>query len=73
MNAAEVDVLLDRIRTLRGKGITVIVVEHNMNLVMKVADRIMVMDYGRHLFQGTPSEVQKDPSVIAASRGGELS
>ena len=73
LNAAEVDVLLDRIRMLRSRGITVIVVEHNMDLVMNVADRIMVMDYGRHLFQGTASEVQKNPAVIAAYLGGELS
>ena len=72
LNAAEVDVLLDRIRTLRGNGITVIVVEHNMDLVMNVADRIMVMEYGRYLFQGAPPEVQKNPAVVAAYLGGEL-
>jgi branched-chain amino acid transport system ATP-binding protein len=73
LNAAEVEILLDRIRILRNRGITVIVVEHNMDLVMNVADRIMVMDYGRHLFQGAPAEVQKNPAVIAAYLGGELS
>jgi ABC-type branched-subunit amino acid transport system ATPase component len=72
LNAAEVDVLLDRIRVLRRDGITVIIVEHNMDLVMNVADRIMVMEYGRHLFQGAPVEVQKNPEVIAAYLGGEL-
>jgi branched-chain amino acid transport system permease protein len=40
---------------------TVILVEHNMDLVMNVADRIMVMDYGRRLFEGSPAEVQKNP------------
>jgi branched-chain amino acid transport system ATP-binding protein len=72
LNAAEVDVLLDRIRALRSEGITVIIVEHNMDLVMNVADRIMVMEYGRHLFQGAPTEVQRNPAVIAAYLGGEL-
>ena len=73
LNAAEVDGLLDRIRTLRRDGTTVVLVEHNMDLVMNVADRIMVMDYGRRLFEGVPIEVQKNPAVIAAYLGGELS
>jgi ABC-type branched-subunit amino acid transport system ATPase component len=72
LNAAEVDRLLDRIRSLRSGGTTVILVEHNMDLVMNVADRIMVMDYGRRLFEGAPAEVQKNPAVIAAYLGGEL-
>jgi branched-chain amino acid transport system ATP-binding protein len=72
LNAAEVDRLLDRIRSLRSGSTTVILVEHNMDLVMNVADRIMVMDYGRRLFEGAPAEVQKNPAVIAAYLGGEL-
>jgi branched-chain amino acid transport system ATP-binding protein len=73
LNAAEVDNLLDRIRSLRNGGTTVVLIEHNMDLVMNVADRIMVMDYGRRLFEGVPADVQKNPAVIAAYLGGELS
>jgi branched-chain amino acid transport system ATP-binding protein len=73
LNAAEVDALLARLRRLRNDGITVVVVEHNMDLVMRVADHILVMDYGQKLFQGTPSEVQSNPAVIAAYLGGEPS
>jgi ABC-type branched-subunit amino acid transport system ATPase component len=69
LNAAEVERLLERIRLLRERGMTVIVVEHNMDLVMKVADRVLVMDYGQYLFEGTPTEVQANPSVIAAYLG----
>ena len=50
---------------------TVIVVEHNMDLVMNVADRVLVMDYGELLFEGTPAEVQVHPGVIAAYLGAE--
>ena len=50
---------------------TVIVVEHNMDLVMNVADRVLVMDYGELLFEGTPAEVQVHPRVIAAYLGAE--
>ena len=71
LNAAEVEALLERIRVLRERGITVIVVEHNMDLVRNVADRVLVMDYGELLFEGTPAEVQVHPGVIAAYLGAE--
>jgi branched-chain amino acid transport system ATP-binding protein len=72
LNASEVDGLLDRILTMCGKGVTVVVVEHNMELVMNVADRVLVMDYGQHLFEGTPADVQKNSAVVSAYLGGEL-
>jgi ABC-type branched-subunit amino acid transport system ATPase component len=72
LNAAEVDRLLDRIGVIRQQGITVVLVEHNMDLVMKVADRVLVIDYGQHLFEGTPAEVQANPSVIAAYLGADF-
>jgi branched-chain amino acid transport system ATP-binding protein len=72
LNAAEVESLLARIAELRKRGITVVLVEHNMDLVMKIADQILVMDYGQFLFEGAPPEVQAHPAVIAAYLGGEL-
>jgi branched-chain amino acid transport system ATP-binding protein len=70
LNAAEVERLLERIGRLRKQGMTIVVVEHNMDLVMQVADRVLVMDYGQYLFEGTPAEVQANPAVIAAYLGG---
>jgi ABC-type branched-subunit amino acid transport system ATPase component len=72
LNAAEVDTLLDRILMTRKTGVTVVVVEHNMDLVMNVADRILVMDYGQRLFEGVPADVQKNAAVVSAYLGGEL-
>ena len=72
LSASEVDSLLDRILTTRDRGVTVVVVEHNMDLVMNVADRVLVMDYGQHLFEGAPADVQKNDAVVAAYLGGEL-
>jgi ABC-type branched-subunit amino acid transport system ATPase component len=69
LNAAEVEKLLDRITQLRAGGMTVVIVEHNMDLVMKVADRVLVMDYGQYLFEGAPAEAQVDPGVVAAYLG----
>jgi branched-chain amino acid transport system ATP-binding protein len=72
LNASEVDSLLDRILTTRKNGVTVVVIEHNMELVMNVADRVLVMDYGQYLFEGAPAEVQKNAAVVSAYLGGEL-
>jgi branched-chain amino acid transport system ATP-binding protein len=69
LNAAEVEKLLDRITQLRAGGMTIVIVEHNMDLVMKIADRVLVMDYGQYLFEGTPAEAQLNPSVILAYLG----
>jgi len=71
LNAAEVEVLLERLQMLRRNGLTIVVVEHNMELVMTIADRVLVLDYGQQLFEGAPAEVQAHPRVIAAYLGGQ--
>jgi branched-chain amino acid transport system ATP-binding protein len=70
LNAAEVEALLDRLEALHRSGITLCIIEHNMDLVMKIADRILVIDYGQYLFEGAPSEVQAHADVIEAYLGG---
>ena len=72
LNPAEVAVLLQRIVRLRDRGVTVLMVEHNMDLVMTVADRVLVMDYGQQLFEGVPTDVQAHPEVIAAYLGANV-
>ena len=72
LNAAEVEFLLARLAEINRRGITLLVVEHNMDLVMNVAQRVFVMDHGVPLFEGTPREVQANPAVVAAYLGGEF-
>jgi len=72
LNAAEMEFLLERLEQMRSRGITVLVVEHNMDLVMNVAQRVFVMDHGVALFEGAPREVQANPRVIEAYLGGEF-
>jgi len=72
LNAAEVEFLLKRLQTINKRNVTVLVVEHNMDLVMNVAQRVLVMDHGVRLFEGTPREVQANARVIEAYLGGEF-
>jgi len=72
LNGAEVEFLVQRLEEIGRRGVTVIVVEHNMDLVMNVAQRVLVMDYGQPLFEGTPREAQSNPRVVEAYLGGEF-
>jgi branched-chain amino acid transport system ATP-binding protein len=70
MNSEEVGQLRDRILRAREKGITVVLVEHVMELVMGVTDRIAVLNFGKKIAEGTPTEIQSDPAVKKAYLGG---
>jgi branched-chain amino acid transport system ATP-binding protein len=71
LNLHETEELGGLIRGLRGKGITVLLVEHDMSLVMDICDRVVVLSYGRKLAEGTPAEIQRNPEVIAIYLGGD--
>jgi len=71
LNPAEVDIALDVIRRLRDRGLTLVVIEHNVRAILSLCDRVIVLDHGQKIAEGTPEAIAADAAFIDAYLGEE--